>query len=334
MSSILAKRLRSGAKSVADELSDEDLLNRYLSAREPDAQEAFRELVVRHGPMVLGVCRHVLDRDQDAEDAFQSTFLVLARQGATIRDRRVLSGWLHEVAYRIALRLRAAASRRRALERQGMAMSPREIEPDDQGERAAWNELRPVLHEELDRLPPKYRVPVILSYLEGKTNEEVAELLQWPVGTVKGRLSRARELLRSRLSRRGLALSAAFLVTALSWGRVFAEIVPSELVERTVERAFTPRPVAGGKPEPAGDDPGDDPPSDAEHPQAPARGSSSFSRIALLVSLLILFSLAVGIGSSISAIAAGGKASDVWRLRPARNALPLVPVANEASHCR
>ena len=176
MASILAKRLiRTEADWDAAALSDGDLLDQYLAAAEPDSQEAFRELVVRHGPMVLGVCRHVLNQAQDAEDAFQATFVVLARQGAKIRDRRVLAGWLHEVAYRIAIRSRTSTVRRRALERQGMAMFPSESEPDDQGERAAWNELRPVLHEELNSLPAKYRIPVILSYLEGKTNEEVAE---------------------------------------------------------------------------------------------------------------------------------------------------------------
>ena len=122
-------------------------------------------------------------------------------------------------------------------------MSPPAIEPNNQDEAAAWNELRPVLHAEVERLPEKYRIPVILSYLEGKTNEEVAALLHWPVGTVKGRLSRARDLLRSRLMRRGLYLSAAFLMTALVAGTVFAEVVPLELVKQTVRLAgrFGPR---------------------------------------------------------------------------------------------
>jgi hypothetical protein len=101
-----------------------------------------------------------------------------------------------------------------------------------------WIELRPVLHEEVNRLPDKYRVPVILCYLEGKTNEEAAELLKWPVGTVKGRLSRARDLLRSRLARRGLALSAALLVSSLSSGTVIAEVVPTRLIEKTVAGAM------------------------------------------------------------------------------------------------
>ena len=122
-------------------------------------------------------------------------------------------------------------------------MLPSQFVPDRQHQDAAWNELRPVLHDEVRRLPDKYRIPVILSYLEGKTNEEVAELLQWPVGTVKGRLSRARALLRSRLTRRGMALSAAFLITALTDGAVFAEVVPPDLVKRTMlfVQKFNPR---------------------------------------------------------------------------------------------
>jgi RNA polymerase sigma factor (sigma-70 family) len=218
-------------------LSDEDLLGQYLSGSAFESEGAFRELVLRHGPMVLGTCRHLLDRPEDAEDAFQATFLVLARKGASIRNPKVLAGWLHEVAHRIAVKARATGIRVCNLEREGVPMSPPAIEPNDPQEAAAWNELRGVLHAEVERLPEQYRVPVILSYLEGKTNEEVAQVLQWPVGTVKGRLSRARELLRTRLLRRGLCLSAAFLLTALSQGVVFAEAVPIGLVKRTLRLA-------------------------------------------------------------------------------------------------
>jgi RNA polymerase sigma factor (sigma-70 family) len=224
-------------KERADGLSDGSLLERYLTGAEAESQEAFRTLVVRHGPMVFGICRHVLNEEHEAEDAFQATFLVLAQKGGTIRNRRVLAGWLHEVAHRIAIKARVSSARRRTLERQAMAMTPAATESSTQSESAAWNELRPVLHAEIDRLPDKYRLPVILSYLEGKTNEEVADLLQWPVGTVKGRLSRARDVLRSRLTRRGLTLSAVFLLSALSQGRVFAEVVPAELVKQTVRLA-------------------------------------------------------------------------------------------------
>jgi RNA polymerase sigma factor (sigma-70 family) len=249
MASALAQRYpKQDSTGRAEDLSDEDLLERFLNGDAYASQEAFRSLVVRHGPMVLGTCRHVLSEHHDAEDAFQATFLVLARKGATIRNRRVLAGWLHEVAHRIAVKTRASAARRRNVERQSLAMSPPAIEPGTQDQAAAWNELRPVLHAEVERLPERYRVPVILSYLEGKTNEEVAELLRWPVGTVKGRLSRARDLLRSRLLRRGLSLSAAFIVTAWSRDIVLAEVVPAELITRTVTRGrrVGPQPVRRG----------------------------------------------------------------------------------------
>jgi RNA polymerase sigma factor (sigma-70 family) len=217
-----------------ESLSDEELLDWFLNRSDGSAEAAFRAIVVRHGPMVLGVCRHILNQLQDAEDAFQATFLVLARKAGTIRDRRVLARWLYEVAYRIAMRARTNGVRRRTHERQGGEMAAT-VTTDNHG----WIELRPVLHEEINRLPEKYRAPVILCYLEGKTNEEVAELLEWPVGTVKGRLSRARDLLRSRLSRRGLALTAAFLVTALKDGTVIADVVPPHLLEETVSSAMS-----------------------------------------------------------------------------------------------
>ena len=187
-------------------------------------QEAFRVLVGRHGPRVLGICRHILHREHDAEDAFQATFLALARNGASIRERCALASWLHEVAYRTALKTRARRSRRQTVERQILVTNPPRDEPDDQGDRASLSELRPMLHEEVTGLPDKYRIPVVLSYLEGKTNEEVAAILKWPVGTVKGRLSRGRALLRSRLTRRGIALSIASLIVALSQTRAVAAV--------------------------------------------------------------------------------------------------------------
>jgi RNA polymerase sigma factor (sigma-70 family) len=253
---IAERGLQSALNVGADELSDEYLLDRFLNAVESESQKAFGTLVERHGPMVLGICRHVLHTHHDAEDAFQATFLVLARKAGSIRNGRVLAGWLHEVAHRIAIKARASAARRRTLEKEGVAMSPEAIEPDNQDAAAAWNELRPVLHAEVAMLPDRYRIPVILSYLEGKTNEEVAKLLRWPVGTVKGRLSRARDLLRRRLVRRGLALSAGFLMTALSHGTVFAEVVPADLVKRTVRlagkygaRVSTPVPTGSEPPD-------------------------------------------------------------------------------------
>jgi RNA polymerase sigma factor (sigma-70 family) len=258
MSTALARRnLEQNPRTSDEDQSDEDLIERYLRGEKSESQAAFRALVIRHGPQVLGICRRVLDLHHDAEDAFQATFLVLARKAATIRNRRVLAGWLYEVAHRMAVKVRGHSGRRRNLERQVAAMSPRAIALNEQELTASHNELRPILHAEVDRLPERYRVPVILSYLEGKTNEEVAEQLQWPVGTVKGRLSRAREILRARLGRRGLALSTAFVVAVLSRETASAGVVPTELVERTVEligklgpRPFPPD-VNSGDPQPA-----------------------------------------------------------------------------------
>src|SRR4051812_42119264 len=145
-------------------LPDEQLIDLFLNQREELAEAAFRAMVVRHGPMVLGVCRHILNQHQDAEDAFQATFIVLARKAGSIQDRRVLARWLYEVAYRIAVRAKTTAMRRRTLERQGVEMAVTAPEYE-----AGWNELRPVLHEEVKRLPEKYRTPVVLCYLEGRT---------------------------------------------------------------------------------------------------------------------------------------------------------------------
>jgi RNA polymerase sigma factor (sigma-70 family) len=242
---LATRNLDQDPKASDEHQVDEGLLEVFLSGEKPESQEAFRALVIRHGPMVLGICRRVLELDQDAEDVFQATFLVLARKAATIRNRRVLAGWLYEVAHRLAVKARGHTVRRRKLERQVAAMLPRATVRNDAELVASGNELRPILHAEVDRLPERYRVPVILSYLEGKTNEEVARLLQWPVGTVKGRLSRARELLRTRLGRRGLALSAAFVITALSQETATATVLSSELIERTVRLAGKFGPVEG-----------------------------------------------------------------------------------------
>ncbi len=220
--------------------SDEELLDAFLHRGPAEAETAFESLVVRHGPMVLGVCRHVIGKDHDAEDAFQAVFLVLARKAGSVRDRRLLASWLYEVAYRISVKARVDGARRRTRERQVVAMAAESIEPNmEYDNNDAWNELRSVLQTEVDRLPEKYRTPVILCYLEGKTNAEAARILDWPIGSVKGRLARARDILHSRLMRRKLVLSASFLLSAIHRETVFAEVVPSSLVESTVKSGMS-----------------------------------------------------------------------------------------------
>jgi RNA polymerase sigma factor (sigma-70 family) len=221
-------------------LKDEELVMQFLDGDEESSEAAFRAIVARHGPLVMGVCRHALHNEHDAEDAFQATFLTLSRKAETIRDRRVLSSWLYEVAYRIAIRARASAAKRRDREGQGAVLEAEATIPM-QERTVALNDLQPVLHDEVNRLPEKYRLPIILSYLEGKSNEEVAELLEWPVGTVKGRLFRARNLLRSRLTRRGLVLSTSFLCMALGQGKVEGAVISDDLIERTVRLALRAR---------------------------------------------------------------------------------------------
>jgi RNA polymerase sigma factor (sigma-70 family) len=176
--------------------TDEQLIDQFLTGARDDAADAFEVLVKRHGPMVMGVCRHILYRHQDAEDAFQTTFMSLARKAGMIRDRKMLAGWLHEVAYRNAIRMKASVSRFPALTK----TADGESSGGEPERAAAWKELGLRLHAEVDRLPRSYRTLVVHCYLEGETNQEAARRLNCPVGTIKGRLFRAREMLRRRLS--------------------------------------------------------------------------------------------------------------------------------------
>ena len=206
------------------DLDDRLLLERFVATGDA---AAFAALVQRHGPMVMGVCRRLLHDAHEAEDAFQATFLVLVYKARSVGRPELLGPWLHGVAYRTAARARQAA-RRRAREREAVAM------PDgDPTVEVVWHELRQVLDEELDRLAPKYRVPLVLFYLEGKTTEEVARQLACPKGTVLSRLARGRERLRLRLVRRGVAPSAGLLVGVLATQAA----VPAELTLGTVEAA-------------------------------------------------------------------------------------------------
>lgn len=194
-----------GSKAMLAE--DGQLLERYVRQRD---EKAFAELLSRHGPLVLGLCRRLLGHVQDAEDVFQATFLVLASKAASIRKRESLSSWLYGVAYRLALKARAERERRRIHERQAASVVDY-VESD-----LSWREVRGLLDEELQRLPEKQRLPLVLCYLEGLTQDEASRRLGWPRGTLKRRLEAGRERLRLRLTRRGVTLGAGLFAVALS----------------------------------------------------------------------------------------------------------------------
>lgn len=213
-----------GAPGV-EELADHQLLQRFAASQE---ESAFAALVRRHGPMVLGVCRRILRDAHQAEDAFQATFLVLARKAGSIRKQESVASWLHGVALRVAGKARTSAYRRSALERRVMAMRQPERELP-----RVQTDLEEVLDQELRKLPEKYRAPLVLCYLEGKSNEEAARELGWTQGMVRGRLFRGRDMLRNRLARRGFAA-----VTAVSLANTMTEsasaAIPPALLEATV----------------------------------------------------------------------------------------------------
>jgi RNA polymerase sigma factor (sigma-70 family) len=206
-------------------VSDSQLLQRFATHRD---EVAFETLVWRHGPMVLATCRRILHHAQDAEDAFQAAFLVLSRKARSIRKRTSCGAWLHKVAYHIAVRARAAAARRGTTEK--LMPTTLAARPADD---LLWRDLRPVLDEELDRLPPNSRSVLVLHYLEGKTIAQVAADLGWRPGTVSGRLARAKDLLRSRLTRRGLGLAGTGVMT----GVLGQEASAASLLVRFVQTA-------------------------------------------------------------------------------------------------
>jgi RNA polymerase sigma factor (sigma-70 family) len=216
------------ADGVVTGLSDAQLLERFLAQGDAGALEA---LVGRHGPMVLSVCRAILRDPHDAEDAFQATFLVLVKTGGTIRGGDALGGWLHRVAHRVANQANVAAARRRRLERQvgQMAVATRANGP------AAPDGLLPALHEEIARLPEKYRLAVVHCDLEGMTQAQAAEQLHWSKRTLQNRLAEGRARLRRRLARRGLAPDGAALGAVLL--REAQAAVPVAWREATVRAA-------------------------------------------------------------------------------------------------
>jgi RNA polymerase sigma factor (sigma-70 family) len=202
-------------------LPDGLLLQRFTADHD---EAAFAALMDRHGPLVLAAGQRLLNDRHAAEDVFQATFLVLTRKAASIRKRESLASWLHGVAYRLAVRAKArAANRTRAELHSRPPMSP---EPTEE---VTWRELGAVLDEELHRLPEKYRAPLVLCYLEGRTQDEAARQLQWTKGTLRRRLEQGRDLLRARLVRRGVTLTTGLLATVLSQGAVSARLVDTAL---------------------------------------------------------------------------------------------------------
>src|SRR5579883_289352 len=210
-------------------LTDSQLLERFVSRSDDGAEPAFTALVKRHSPMVLRVCRGQLPDVHAAEDAFQATFLILARKARSIQKRGSLASWLYGVACRVARRARIEAARRTARERRSLEMADDPTLSHDEPP-----DLLPEVQEEVDHLPEKYRAVIVLCYLEGLTHEEAAGQLRVPVGTVKVRLSRGRERLRGRLIRRGLAPA---LVAATLAAPTHAA-VPTPLVDITVKAAL------------------------------------------------------------------------------------------------
>jgi RNA polymerase sigma factor (sigma-70 family) len=209
-------------------LTDGQLLEQFLLKRDEDA---FAGLLKRHGPMVLAVCRRVLGDAHDAEDACQATFLVLARKAGSVRSGATLGSWLHGVAYRTALKARTTMAKQRARER---AASARTL--DEAAAHENLEELLQLLDRALHALPEKYRLPVVLCELEGRSRKEVAGLLHLPEGTISSRLAYAKKLLAQKLSRRGAVLSAGAVTLVLAQGSASAGL-PSSLLASTARAA-------------------------------------------------------------------------------------------------
>ncbi len=210
--------------------TEAQLLARFVQTKD---EAAFEAIVHRFGPMVMGVCRQSLSDSHSVDDAFQSTFLVLVRRAHTIRDTALLGNWLYGVAVKVAKRARADSRKRREREKWGIAAM---TDPGGDVHEKVDADLGPLLHEELSRLPQKYRQPMVLCFLNGHTHEQAAELLGWPVGTVKGRVARAKDLLRQRLSRRGVTASAAVLSATLA--EAASASVSPLLLDQTLKAAM------------------------------------------------------------------------------------------------
>jgi RNA polymerase sigma factor (sigma-70 family) len=226
----LLEDLRKSARLREDtDCSDGELLGAFVVHRD---QAAFEGLLRRHGPMVLGVCHRLLGKSHDAEDAFQATFLVLACKAATVVPREAVGNWLYGVAYRTALNARRANAQRGAKEKQVKHMPHPAVTPEE----VTWQELQAILDRELNRLGDKYRLPVILCDLEGRTRKEVARQLRIPEGTLSNRLTTARQTLAKRLARVGITLPGT-MITAILTPEAMSAVVPASLLGSTLKAA-------------------------------------------------------------------------------------------------
>ncbi len=210
-------------------LTDGQLLERIGARRGESSEPDFATLVERHGPMVLRVCRAILRHEHEAEDAFQATFLVLVRKADSLWVRDSLGPWLYRVAYRIAVRAKIVSGRRKAAERQVAEMA------SDRFRAGGWSGPGPALYEEIDRLPDRYRVPVVLCDLEGRTYEAAARHVGCPIGTLKSRLARGRQRLRERLAHQGLIPTGA--TGTVLFADAALATVPAALAELTARTA-------------------------------------------------------------------------------------------------
>jgi RNA polymerase sigma factor (sigma-70 family) len=213
---------------------DAVLITRFSEQRDEAAEAAFRVLVERHGPMVVRVCRQVIGDRHAAEEAAQAVFLVLARKAGSLRVRTTVAPWLYGVARRVAARARVRAATRRAREERTVSVVAAALCDADTTEsphEGDWEEV----HQEIDRLPEKYRTPVVLCYLEGQSYEEAARRIGCPVGTIRVRLSRARDRLRDSLTRRGFGTGPVAAVGSLTHGTVPARLATSRVAARWVD---------------------------------------------------------------------------------------------------
>jgi polysaccharide biosynthesis/export protein len=229
-------------------LTDRDLIERFSGPRTAAAEAAFEVLVTRHGPMVLRVCRNVLRDLDDAQDAFQATFIVLVKQRGAIRKLDSVGSWLYGVAARVAARARVDAARRRKAEERGIRLAPESVMTAEGIQETDLDAFGPIVQQEVNRLPEKYRSVVVLCFWEGMTHEQAASQLGCPLGTVRSRMARARDLLRRRLARRGIApatgaIAAFFDPAGLSAAVRLAPLSPT-LVRSSVRAAMQ---VAAGK---------------------------------------------------------------------------------------